>query len=308
MDNFSHPVGTDHSGVMVDRPLPLELRGHPFTIAGGALVGLSKSRMGASGLIRPTHGARIDTRPETVHELAAATAVALPRDIAFSHYTAAQLHGLPLPPGLSDRPLHVMRPSYRNLVRRKGFRGHRGLEQRTVADVKGVAATSMADTWVDLSALLQLDDLVVLGDAVVRRLDSTDPLIEALGARYHEGPAVARQALGFIRVGADSAMETRARLVFGRRGLPEPELNGDVADRHGEWIARADFVWRLQRVIAEFQGASHFEGFEAGDSDISRRLLAQDNGWKYIEITKRDIYHDARRAQMLQRLHRYLGC
>jgi len=41
---------------------------------------------------------------------------------------------------------------------------------------------------------------------------------------------------------------------------------------------------------------------------ISRRLLAQDNGWTYIEITKGDVPDEARRHQKLRRLHRCLGC
>jgi len=70
VDNVGRLVAAPDSGLIVDRPLPLELRGPPFTIADGAWVGLSKSRMAASGLFRPTHGARIDTRPDTIHEIA----------------------------------------------------------------------------------------------------------------------------------------------------------------------------------------------------------------------------------------------
>ena len=50
----------------------------------------------------------------------------------------------------------------------------------------------------------------------------------------------------------------RARLLFLRGGLPEPELNVVINDRaSGQWLSDSDFVWREQRVVAEFDGDHH---------------------------------------------------
>ena len=50
---------------------------------------------------------------------------------AFSHLTAARLHGLPLPRSLDDEPaVHVMRDARDGAVRRRGVVGHRGLFSR----------------------------------------------------------------------------------------------------------------------------------------------------------------------------------
>jgi hypothetical protein len=52
-------------------------------------------------------------------------------------------------------------------------------------------------------------------------------------------------------------METTARLLFRRGGVPEPELNAVVSDAAGEWLAFGDFLWRARRVVAEFDGDFH---------------------------------------------------
>jgi hypothetical protein len=102
-------------------------------------------------------------------------------------------------------------------------------------------------------------------------------------------------------------METRTRLLFVRAGLPEPELNAKVEHRDGGFLCWADFYWREQRVIGEYQGGDHFGSFERGDDDISRRLLAEDSDHKYIEVTKNDFYNPGRRHAMLTRFAHFLG-
>lgn len=284
--------------------LPPSLRGKPFTILGGTTEGASKSRMLRGDLARPTYGVRSDGEPTTLILLAQAVTLALPGDIAFSHETAAGILDLPLPQD-PWTPLHVMRDSRFNRIRRAGCQGHLGLQLREVVQAHGLSVASTADTFVDLAAELSLDDLVVLGDAVARRDDSVEGLLKAV-ARRGRVPERARTALGLVRVGSDSAMETKTRLVFHRGGLPAPELNAPVLDAHEMWIATGDFVWRQQRVVAEYQGETHFGDFAHGDADISRRLLVQDHGWRYVEITKLDIFGEARRHQLVERLARWL--
>lgn len=292
-------------------PLPDSLGG-AFTVAEGARAGLGEGRMYGSDLSRPTHGVRATHEPTTLRDLAATTALALPDDSAFSHLTAARLWGLPLPDRrageLAGQPLDVMRPTSSARIRRAGCHGRRGLEARQVQLHRGVRVTGLADTWCDLGEVLALDDLVVVGDAVVTRLQGSLALEAALRSRVRpRGAVVLRKALGLMRLGSDSPMETRCRLLFHRSGLPEPELNGVISHGSGGgFLCRSDFVWRARRVIAEYQGADHFASFERGDDDISRRLLAEDDGWKYVELTKRDYFHRGRRAQLLARLAAYL--
>jgi hypothetical protein len=283
---------------------------------------VGEKRLRHDDLLRPMHGVRAPFAPprdlrrgesdvqRRARELAGAAALVLPGDAAFSHCTAALLHGLPLPRQREHvEPLHVIRDSSRNPVDRPQVRAHRGLELRTVMARDGVQVVCEADTWVDLATLMGVEDLVVVGDRVARRADSVEPLREALARRGSpRGALRLREALRWIRVGSDSGMETRSRLLFCRHGLPEPELNAMLTAADGSgFLCRSDFVWRGARVIGEYQGDAHFGSFERGDDDIARRLLAEDDDWKYLEMTKNDYFNPARRMALLRRLGHYLG-
>jgi hypothetical protein len=119
----------------------------------------------------PAWAVRTADRPETGADLARSVAKVLPVPWALSHVTAARLLALPLPVAWSvGEPLHVIRPTDRTRVRRAQVAGHLGLESRTVCRVHGrLAVTGPLSTWLDLASLLDLDDLVVAGDAVAAR-------------------------------------------------------------------------------------------------------------------------------------------
>ena len=69
----------------------------------------------------------------------------------------------------TTEPLDVRGGTTAARVRRAGCSGHRGLESRRVMQRNGLRVVSPEDTWCDLAALgeLNLDELIVLGDAVV---------------------------------------------------------------------------------------------------------------------------------------------
>jgi hypothetical protein len=109
-----------------------------------------------------------------------------------------------------------------------------------------------------------------------------------------------------LRTRSWSPMETRARLAFVRAGLPEPLLNHDVLDAAGEWLVTGDFVWEEQKVIGEYQGEVH-AGLNQREADNGRRLLVEDDGWRYLELFAADIFKPTHRATALARLARLLG-
>ena len=80
--------------------------------------------------------------------------------------TAAILWGCPLPFDLEGQPLvHLLRWDGGNRPVRKGIVGRRvllGASDRQV--LGGIPITSPARTWLDLAALLPLDDLVAAAD------------------------------------------------------------------------------------------------------------------------------------------------
>lgn len=290
-------------------PLPDDLTSRAFTTGEALRFEVGTKRLRGGDLSRPFHGVRRATEPADIADLAAAARLVLPDDIAFSHCTSAAIHGLPLPAAREHlEPLHVMRRTGLHRTLRSNCLPHRGLEARESEIVKGLPVVGMADTWCDLGPLLSHDDLVVLGDQVARRLKCIEPLRAALATRVRpRGGVRLREALRWIRLGSASPMETRTRLLLVRAGLPEPELNAKVEDSDGGFLCWADFYWRGQRVIGEYQGEDHFNSFERGDDDISRRLLAEDSDHKYIEVTKKDYFNAGRRHAMLSRFAHFLG-
>jgi GNAT superfamily N-acetyltransferase len=301
-------------------PLPVGLGPGPFSTAEARLLAVPAQRLGRSDLVHPTRGAHALGEPEALVERASAYQVAMPRERAFSHLTAALLWGLPLPRALErrataqDAPLHVIAPTRDGMAVRAGVVGHRGLEQRAVASPAGTAlrVVDVADTWCDLGELprgsLSLGDLVVAGDAAVALLDARSgrtvgfaALREALRRRNRPRGAVAlRQALTQVRHGVRSPMESRARLMFVGAGFPEPEVNAPLTDRAGEWLAEGDLVWRRQRLVGEYQGDHHADRHRRSD-DAFRRDLVEAHDWRVRELWAEDLHRGPRRRWTLTR-------
>ena len=290
--------------------LPEGMRTRPFTVAELRDAGLPPSRLRHPGLHLPTRSVRSASPVRTLVDRAAAFAKALPEDCVFSHATAARLLGIPLPRQVEQcTVLDVMRDSHRTPVRRRGCRGHRGLETRRVLEVSGLRVVAPNDTWCDLGELVQrgltVDDLVVAGDVVVMRRRPRDPtVLEVLSARCRpRGAASLHEAATLVRPGVRSPMESRARLMFHRAGFPEPEVNAEVRDDHGGWLLEGDLVWRGQRVVAEYQGADH-ASMKRRSADGSRAACAEDHGYRVIEVFAEDVFVGARRRACLSRFAR----
>ena len=232
---------------------------------------------------------------------------------AFSHLTAARLLGLPVPHRwVATEPLDVMSLTNAPTIRRAGCSGHRGLESRRIVARKGLRIVGPEDTWCDLAATgaLDLDGLIVLGDAVIhyQRGIPTAQLAQAVSRRRGgRGRSLMAEALPQLRPRNNSPMETRARLLFLRGGLPEPELNVVINDRDsGQWLSDSDFVWREQRVVAEYDGDHHRTNRQQWQNDVGRRENLQDDGWAVVLLTWASVIPYPRNQTTVNRLRRLL--
>jgi len=338
------------------RPLPLPPRftGAPFAAADARAAGVSDGRLSGRRLTIPTRGVRSADAAAAVGDRAAAFMLALPPDVAFSHLTAAQLWGLPLTRSLESAPgLHLIRRSHLPQIRREGCHGHRGLQSRALWRLDDLPVVGREDTWCDLGELggsvLTVDDLIVLGDTVVTRLDTEaaapewadeescarsaarlvraapwqaaqslrsgqpesgltgrDLLAACLTSRVRpRGKVRLEEALGLVRSGVRSPMETRSRIMFHRAGFPEPLVNEVIRDDAGGFLLEGDLVWRDQKVIGEYQG-EHHASIHRRSSDSSRASVAEDFGWTVLEIYAADVFNRPRRIACLQRFARAL--
>ncbi len=289
--------------------LPSALASDPFTVAKARAAGVLPTRLRHSSLAVPTRGLRAHHRPTTLVEHCATLALALPRPFAYSHATAAELHGIPLPETwrIGD-PVFTIRPTAAAPIRRPEVRGHRGLEGRHTTQLRTMPVTGLLHTWCDLGHVLELLDLVVAGDWVLNKCPGgLVDLIEAVAARAgHRGKRRLRAALPLMRLGSGSPMETRARLVFLAAGLPEPRLNADIVE-DGEWLARADFVWPQARLIVEYEGDVHRSNPAQWRADLTRTQILEDRGWRVMRITAADLSRPDLRARLVERIRRALA-
>ena len=103
-------------------------------------------------------------------------------------------------------------------------------------------------------------------------------------------------------------METRARLLFLRGGLPEPELNVVINDSDsGQWLSDSDFVWRERKVVAEFDGDHHRTDRRQWQNDVAGCQNLQDDGWTFVQLTYASVMTHPRNLATVSRLRRLLG-
>lgn len=250
--------------------------------------------MRAGDLARPYPGVRLhESAVLSLDTTAMAFHQRMLPDQFFSHVTAARLHGLPLPSRF-DRDaatLHVSAIAPAQCPRLEGVLGHR-LKAGSVRVVhrEGLPLAAPVDTWCQLAALLGLDELIMVGDALVRRHQpfATMPELRSAVARYagHRGARRLREALEWVRPRVDSPKETELRLLLLRQGLPEPEVNGVIVDEFGIKIATGDLVFRRYRVLAEYDGGHHRTDEEQYHWDVDRLDAIMAAGWRVVRINK----------------------
>jgi hypothetical protein len=287
-------------------PLPESLARGPFNLTEAWPTGLSRGRARSGDLEAPYWGVRRQGIAATFLDRVRAADQIRAVDEAFSHHTAARLLGLPLPRPWEDiDPVHICGETELPRLRRAGVVSHRGLERRLVVTAHGMPCTDPLTTWADLAGVLTLDDLVVIGDVLIRRgsgLAPADLRRMTLSRARRRGVRRMRDALVLVRVGSASPMETRARLVFARGALPEPELNATVCDEAGGWLATGDFVWREKKVVAEFDGDYHRTDRRQWQLDVGRRESVQASGWTYVQLTARSVTDPGQADSLVRRL------
>ena len=290
--------------------LPEALADQPFKLDEAWPLGLTKGRARGRDLAAPFWGMRAHGPSGTFLERVRAADQIRAVDEAFSHETAARLLHLPLPlPWDEAERVHISGETELPRLRRRGVISHRGLERRSVVTVHGVPCTDALTTWADLANTTLLDDLIVLGDAIVRRGGCHSPAdlrAATVSRARRRGVVRMRAAQDLVRVGSESPMETLARLVFVRGDLPEPELNAAILDNAGEWLATGDFVWRERKVVAEFDGDHHRTDRRQWQIDVARRESVQEAGWTYVQLTARIVTVPAYADRLVNRLRHLL--
>ncbi|TQL47229.1 uncharacterized protein DUF559 [Homoserinimonas aerilata] len=249
--------------------------------------------------MRPFHGVHVDGEAsEPRHRINAYRRRMLEAQ-HFSHTTAATIHGMPLPLAHDNAPaLHVSADPGAGFPRAGGVIGHHASDLATVVTVDGIPVTSAVDTWCELSTILDVDDLIAIGDFLITGDEPYSGIPPLVTVGELEAAVLARAGRRGIRrlieafeqvcYGAMSRMETLTRLLLERGGLPRPALNHRIFGPHGALIAMVDLAYVEQKIAVEYQGEHHREK-ERFRLDITRRERIEDEGWTVVFVSADDI-------------------
>jgi len=214
----------------------------------------------------------------------------------FSHLTAAELYGFPLPFALLNRGvLHVsaLAPAYP--PRARGIVGHRLARAGAPLEKRGLRAMPPAETWAQLGTKLDHERLVMAGDFLVRRkypLCTMSALTVALDVSDGvPGIRAVRKAFVEVRPRTDSPQETRLRLLIVNSGLPEPVIGHQIIDADGYFVAMPDLCYVRERIAIEYEGEVHRTDAATYADDIARRERLEDAGWLVIRVIKDHLNH-----------------
>lgn len=271
----------------------------PFSAAEARQLGLSQEQLRGKAFAKVSQGIHRPVDWDFDLRDAARALSAQSPGAWISHVTAARIHGLILPPWLSDsNELHLSKPKALPEVRRTGITGHTVLACPDEVELNGdLWVSTRSRTWLDLARILPLNDLICLGDQLIRMprpefegrylpfatLDSLWKMV-----RRHsnlQGIVRAREALDLMRVGSDSAPETFMRLAMLDAGLPEPELQISLWNRPGS--PSADAGYRSRRIALQYDGALHLDELQR-HSDRRRNKAFEAAGWTVLVFTRED--------------------
>jgi hypothetical protein len=283
--------------------IPAELLTGPFRLSDALRLGVSRQVLRGSRFRRVFRGAYVAADvPDSLAVRVDAARLLLPDSAVFSHQTAAALRLLPVP---AHTPVEATVPPGLPRCRVRGLVVHHGLLERDVTLVDGLRVIRPERNFVELAGRLSLVDLVILGDATIRRGWTTAAALrQTASACRMSGTRLAREAAALVRPRVDSPMETRTRLLFVFAGLPCPEPGREVLDEYGQWVATPDLQYRAQRIAIEYDGDLHRTKKRKWRHDVATREQLTDLGWKIIVITADDVF--VRPEALLQRVHHEL--
>lgn len=261
----------------------------PFTTARALAAGISRKTLRGPRFtsIHPGRGIWLAADVEqTLEILLLADLLTLPPDTAVSHVTALRLYGIEV--GRAGARHHSTNTS--GQTRLDGITLHRRQRPLPVRLLDGIRVVTPERALVDSATMLSTGDIVRAGDFLLRHglIRSPDHFTVFAHTEHLNGVARSRDAAPLLRERVDSVAETDVRLLICHHGLPWPEVNVEILDDHGTFLARGDLAYPHWKVLVEYDGGHHWDSADQRQQDILRRERLRSAGWKVVVITAAD--------------------
>lgn len=235
-------------------------------------------------LIRVRRGVYALKPPDLAARLAALELASGMRIVACMQ-TAAEMWGFDTEP---DSRLHILDPGIRMRPSPDVM-----VHQRIGAPlrkIQGRLATAPAWTAVEIGRTLRRPRALAVLDAALHvECCSPAELTAAVTEQKGRRGIVSVRALVPLADGrAESPMESEVRLVFIDGGLPLPELQFEIVDRHGK-LWRVDFAWPDSKVVAEYESVEWHANPEGWKHDRITTARLQECGWTTVPMVVDDV-------------------
>ena len=265
---------------------------NPFTRAEALAAGVTDRRLRGPAYRRLFTGVYVASDVPVDTRLRARAALRLaPIGSLVAGSTAAELLGGVVP---RDARIHLRLSAGR--MRVPGIESRR-LASGATATISGLPVTTAEATFLELARHLDLVDLVVLGDSLVRRGRTTpEALVSAASAVRGRHRLLVVRAASLVRSGVDSPMESRLRMLLVLAGLPEPVVNHVEYDDRGRWVRRYDLSYPDLRLAIEYDGRQHAESDRQWERDIQRREDLDRDDWRIVVVLAKGVYREPGRT------------
>lgn len=238
-------------------------------------------------LIRVRRGVYAPTPCDDEDELRALL-LCLPGGAMLAMQSAARRHGFGV---LRESAVHVQLPPDVAKPRLPGLVVHHSVLPVRPVVVGGLPCVPATQCAIDLARdVRRMDALPVLDAALRSGAAKTDDLAAELP--LHRGLRGVRQARDLVPRAdgrSECRQESQLRLLLLDGGLPVPEPQMWIHDRHGIPRFRIDLGYRERRVGVEYDGLSHLDR-EHMRYDRDRINWLDANGWRMRYFTDRDLY------------------
>lgn len=171
--------------------------------------------------------------------------------------------------------------------------------------------------WAMYAARLSLQELVVLGDSMMRRnsrgirIEDFIRLLQNLREEAQErdlrlprGFRSMSRAVRLMREHTDSSQETRLRLLLMRYGLGCPRINVPIRIPDSGRLFYLDMAYPEKKLAIEYDGAHHRDQWLA---DCDRLKFIDEQGWQHIQVTAYDLSSEEQRERLVSLVAKKLG-
>ncbi|KAA8819716.1 hypothetical protein CSQ85_03100 [Bifidobacterium rousetti] len=167
----------------------------------------------------------------------------------------------------------------------------------------GVSCMHPIDVWIQFAQYLNVDELIVLLEAIIRRgRYPIDAFANRLTAFHRIVGRQRCEAALRIAQSSDSVQETRARLALLRFGLSAPTILHVIIDPSNSARYTVDMAYPRGKVAIEYDGDHHrrFRAQYVRDQQKRRRLRQM--GWTVIEVFADDLMTDTAQRDFAQQV------